>query len=376
MIATKRFNILFISSWFPNKLEPTNGNFVQRHAEAVALMHHVEVLHAIGNKNQKETYHFDEQNIHGIKTLIVYYKNSNNPLLNFYRRMKAYQMGFQKMTPPDLVHGNILHNNLFFAVYLKKLYKIPFVVTDHWTALQEDYRLQTPKMVLWAAKTIAKEAEYILPVSENLSKSLESLGIKTPKKTISNVVDTDVFQLKTKHQPFRFLHVSSLIPRKNPDKIITVAKQLHDLGYNFQLEIGGDGDYLSLQKQIDSLHAQNYIHTFGEISYTSVAEKMKNSDCFVLFSENENLPCVLLEALSAGNLVISTQVGGVQEIVKEKLGRLVARGNEDQLLQAMKEVMEHPDRFETPENRRETVVSHYSKKAIAEQFNEIYQKIK
>ena len=51
--------ILFISSWFPNKLEPTNGNFVQRHAEAVALKHDVEILHTIGDFNQKETFVFD-----------------------------------------------------------------------------------------------------------------------------------------------------------------------------------------------------------------------------------------------------------------------------------------------------------------------------
>ena len=57
----KRHKILFISSWFPNKLEPTNGNFVQRHAEAVSLLHDVEVLHAIGYFNEKEKFVFDDQ---------------------------------------------------------------------------------------------------------------------------------------------------------------------------------------------------------------------------------------------------------------------------------------------------------------------------
>ena len=126
-------NILFISSWFPNKIEPTNGNFVQRHAEALSLLHHVEILHAIGDSEQKETYVFDDKIINEIRTLIVYYRNTTNPILNFVRRMKAYQMGFFKMINPDLVHANVLQKSMLFAVYLKWKFKIPFVVTEHWS---------------------------------------------------------------------------------------------------------------------------------------------------------------------------------------------------------------------------------------------------
>ena len=56
-----RYKILFISSWFPSKIEPTNGNFVQRHAEAVSRLYDVEILHAIGDPNQEENYFFDEK---------------------------------------------------------------------------------------------------------------------------------------------------------------------------------------------------------------------------------------------------------------------------------------------------------------------------
>ena len=68
-----RYKILFISSWFPNKLEPTNGNFVQRHAEAVARLHDVEILHSIGDATQKQTYIFDDQISNGIRILIACY---------------------------------------------------------------------------------------------------------------------------------------------------------------------------------------------------------------------------------------------------------------------------------------------------------------
>lgn len=370
--------ILFISSWFPNKLETTNGNFVQRHAEAVALKHDVEILHAIGDFNQKEIFIFDDKIINGLRTLIVYYKNSKNPVQNFFRRMKAYKLGFSKMQKPDLVHANVLHNNMLFAVYLKKKLKIPFVVTEHWTALQEDNLSKTSAGIKRIAKYIAKQASYILPVSNNLKVSLESLGIETPMKVISNVVSTDIFNIKnkTENPTIKFLHVSSLIPRKRPDKIIETIYRLKQNGYDIKLEIGGDGDIKTLDNLILKLDAENYITTFGEISYSKVAEKMQNSDCFILFSDNETQGCVILESYACGKPVIATKVGGVPEFVKPGLGVLIEKANEEELYKTMKDFVEKKIILEQPEVLRNYVIENFSKKSIAEQFTKIYEEVK
>ncbi|PZU88720.1 MAG: hypothetical protein DI529_05040, partial [Chryseobacterium sp.] len=216
-----KYKVLFISSWFPNKLEPTNGNFVQRHAEAVATLHDVEILHTIGDFHQEKIFVFDDQIINGIRTLVIYYKNSKNPIQNFLRRMKAYKIGFSKMQKPDIVHANVLHNNMFFAVYLKKKFKIPFVVTEHWTALRKINHHNTSSAIKWIAKYVGNQASMILPVSNDLKESLDVLGIKTSKKVIPNVVDTKLFKPKNADsEEFNFIHISNLIPRKNSNKIL------------------------------------------------------------------------------------------------------------------------------------------------------------
>lgn len=369
-------NILFISSWYPNKLEPTNGNFVQRHAEAASLLNNVEVLHTIGDFNQKEKFIFEEEIINGIRTIIVYYKNSKNPIKNFFRRMKAYKLGFQKLQKPDLVHANVLHNNMLFAVYFKKKYKIPFVVTEHWTALQIDNLKKTPYKVKKIAHFIGNQASYILPVSDNLLKSLAQLSIKTPKKIITNVVDTEIFNLGNIDNSIpKFLHISSLIPRKKADRIIATAVKLHEQGFHFNLDIGGDGDYKILKKQIENLNAQDYIKTFGALTYDEVAEKMKTSDCFILFSENETQGCVILESYACGIPVISTAVGGVPEFVKDNFGILIEKNNEEELLQAMKYFLENKTKFYSKQELRKYCVDNFSKLKIAEQFSEIYNKV-
>ncbi|MDM1556529.1 MULTISPECIES: glycosyltransferase [Chryseobacterium] len=374
----KRKKILFISSWFPNKLEPTNGNFVQRHAEAVSLSCDVEILHAIGNFDQEELYVNDDKMINGIRTLIIYYKNSQNPLQNFLRRMRAYVKGFAKLNRPDLVHANVLHNNMLFAVYLKKKYKIPFVVTEHWTALQKQNLSMTSGSIKRIARYIAKHAGYILPVSYNLKDSLKQLGIITPMKVISNVVDTDVFTLSPKTEKsdhVKFLHVSSLIPRKRPKDIINAVYLLHQNGFQVSLEIGGDGDSASLVALVKSLSAEEYIQVFDAISYAEVAEKMQHSDYFILFSENETQGCVILESYACGKPVISTMVGGAAEFIIEGLGIGIEKDNTDQLYEVLEKICRQEYTFKSESEIRNFSVDGYSQSSISEQFSAVYDEV-
>ncbi len=376
MSIHKRHKILFISSWFPNKIEPTNGNFVQRHAEAVSLLHDVEVLHAIGDFNQKEKFVFDDEMINGIRTLIVYYKNSKNPLQNFLRRMKAYQLGFKKMQKPHLVHGNVLHNNMLFAVSLKRKYGIPFVISEHWSVFQEQNHHKISKSARFLVKKIAEKASFILPVTENLISGLQKLGINTPMKVVGNVVDTDLFLPNSKaSEKFTFLHISNLIALKNPEKIIKAAIDLHQINPHFELQIGGDGDLKPLQKMIHENNAEGYIKTFGMLSLEQVSDKMKAANCFVLFSDYENQPCVILESLASGIPIIATKVGGIPEIVDKKRGILVENNNEDALLEAMKRMLEKNVELDSSEDLRKYVIENFSKSVIAEKFSKIYNKV-
>lgn len=116
-------------------------------------------------------------------------------MINFLRRMEAYKKGFRKMKKPDLVHANILHNSMFFAVWLKKRFKIPFVVTEHWTALRKINREITPAKIKRTAKIIGNRANCIMPVSDDLKKGLENIGISTPMKVVPNVVNTELFHI-------------------------------------------------------------------------------------------------------------------------------------------------------------------------------------
>lgn len=369
-----RYKILFISSWFPSKIEPTNGNFVQRHAEAVSLLHDVEILHAIGDFNQTETYLFDDQMIHGNRTLVVYYKNSKNPVLNFYRRMISYKKGFSKLQKPDLVHANVLYNSMYFAVYLEKQYKIPFVVTEHWTALRRINANFTPLSIKFNAKIIGNYASKILPVSKDLEMGLRNLGIKSSIKVIPNVVNTALFSPKTINTPvYTFIHISNLIPRKNADKILKVALILLENGHRFKLQIGGDGDTSKLSNILKDSEFKDNIEILGTQKIQEIAERMKRADCFILFSDDENQPCVIAESFASGIKVISTNVGGIAEFFPLNAGVLLERVEESLLEHAMIQMM-------NSENLDKEFLARYahntfSTEVIAKEYSNIYFEI-
>ena len=99
--------------------------------------------------------------------------------------------------------------------------------------------------------------------------------------------------------------------------------------------VGGKGEQLVNLERFVGLD-QPSILCMGVVSYAQVADLMSNADCLVLFSSNENSPCVIGEALSCGIQVISSDVGGVSELMDPTCCQLVPAGDEHALLDAMR----------------------------------------
>jgi glycosyltransferase involved in cell wall biosynthesis len=69
---------------------------------------------------------------------------------------------------------------------------------------------------------------------------------------------------------------------------------------------------------------------------------MRESDFLLMFSNYENLPCVIAEAFASGMPVLATDVGGIREMIRhERLGRLVQAKDEEALLKETRWMMNH-----------------------------------
>ncbi len=379
----KKLNILFLASWYPNKLEPQNGNFIQRHAEAVAAKCNVASLYVISSHDARD-YEIEKSWNNGNFEVIVYYKKTDKmlPFLKYRRYMEAHKRGFEAILAIfgriDLTHLNVIYPAGIFALWLKKQHEIPFIITEHWTGFLDINPYKFNLFEKYYILKTAKAASVICPVSYNLQNALEKFGIEGPFEVIPNVVDTNLFQLKHKKRskPNKILHVSTLNDQhKNVVGILNVIIKLRQKRTDFHLTLAGNKYGDKHRNYAVSLGIPTGMLTIlDEIPLPEIAKIMQEQDVFVLFSNYENLPCVISEAHVSGMVVIATDVGGVSEMINQSNGFLIQAKDETALFEKLDSLLDNLTQYE-PKKISEAATKRYGYDSVADQFYLLYKKV-
>ena len=101
-------------------------------------------------------------------------------------------------------------------------------------------------------------------------------------------------------------------------------------------------------------------------------------DAFVISSAWEGLPVVLLEAGVAGLPVISTSVGDIPFILKNRRsGLLVSPGDSDALAEAMREIhdLSLSERDQIGKNLRATVIEQFDMRKVVDRWERTYEEL-
>ena len=165
--------------------------------------------------------------------------------------------------------------------------------------------------------------------------------------------------------------------------VITKTKGIYDLMDVFAehknefegkliLHVGGNKEVEKLQSMIAGHHLENVVKFEGWVSGDNKIELLNKCDVFVLPSYTEGVPISILEALSYGDFIIATNVGGIPEIVNTDNGILFTPADKDALYTALKNVL-----VTRPfENNREIIIdssNHFLPNVVGEQLEALYQ---
>lgn len=367
-------------------MEPFNGDFIQRHARAAALFNDIHVIH-VTYDFPNDIEHPDQQIVSNghLTEHILYFKKKKSlwaKLTNQLRWLALYKKAIRnyiiKNGKPDIVHVQVPIKAGVLGLWMKKNYKIPYIVTEHWgiynNIIEDNYASRSFPFKRYTKK-IFQQASRFISVSDYLAKSVSRLVIRKKYEVIPNTVDTDLFRYKEKEKSaFRFIHVSNMVPLKNAEGILRSFKNFIQQKGNAELVMIGDHDP-SIKHYAQSLGFPMGILKFlGEISYEHVAFEMQKADCLLLFSNIENSPCVIGEALCCGLPVITTNVGGIPELVDQSNAILIEPKDEDALTQAMHEMASKNSRDDR-KKIAENAISKFSYSVIGKQINAVYEEV-
>ena len=172
----------------------------------------------------------------------------------------------------------------------------------------------------------------------------------------------------------RFGTIGRLVPAKGHSILIEAFARVRQAAPQAELSIYGYGDLQeNLSAQIAKLGLEGRARLEGRTGNS--AETLQDLDVFVFSSVNEGLPLVILEAMAAGLPIVTTDVGGIPEVLSKESAWLCPPGEPDALARAMLQAANCTDLRERGEIARRLAANRYGLEQMAASYQDLYQRL-
>ncbi|MFA5125789.1 MAG: glycosyltransferase family 4 protein [archaeon] len=196
------------------------------------------------------------------------------------------------------------------------------------------YNVRLEKLDTIVFKPISKKvwsnAKSVIANSLGL-KELAQKTLDCDIKVIYNGIDTNEFKpaKKKKSSTIRLISTGRLIKRKGYGYLIKALSGLE----GFSLSLIGDGDEKENLKEL-AKEMKVKVNFKGTLIHKKIVKELQQADIFVLPSLNEGMSNSILEAMATGLPIITTDVGGSKELIKEN-GFIIQKANIKELKEAL-----------------------------------------
>lgn len=371
--------VLFITRGYPSESYRTLGIFEYDMAKALVQRGHEVVYVAVDMRSLRrkrkwgfESFIRDGIQIEGINFPLGRIYNPLKTVISQWLLIHRFKVLEKRYGSFDVIHAHFI-GSAYLGAKLKEKTGIPLVITEHSSKLNTGVSPYIQRKLAYAYE----KADQLTTVSRALSDVIEDhFGEKSI--VIPNIVDTDVFTLKTeerKMEGFRFASTGNLISGKGMNLTIEAFSEVVRKYPESELWIFGQGPQReSLMNQVQTLGLEDKIQLKGLVSREELNAAYDDCDFFVLASYSETFGVAYIEALAKGIPVIGTDCGGPNEFIHEKNGIITVKGDVQALYEAMIHLIEHKSLYSS-EVISEEIKDKYSPAMNAIALERIYNRV-
>jgi len=332
----------------------------------------------------------------GVKVYRVdnYMINPNNFIdwvmqMNFNMLAKANEI-IAKEGGFDVIHA---HDWLvaYAAKTLKNSYNIPIVTTIHATEAgrnsgiydeQQRYINDTEWMLTYESAEVVVNSNYMKNELQRL------FGLPYEKiNVVANGVNLSLFNGVERDYNFRrkyamdnekiILFMGRLVYEKGIQNLIAAMPKILERYTDSKLVICGKGGMLDeLKAQVETMGISDKVYFAGYISGKDVQKMYKSADISVFPSTYEPFGIVALEAMLSENPIVTSDIGGLNEIVEHKVNGMKAyTGNSNSIADSILELLYDKKLCaEITKRAKNKVRNEYNWSKIAQDTHFTYQK--
>jgi glycosyltransferase involved in cell wall biosynthesis len=273
---------------------------------------------------------------------------------------------------PDLTHVQDISMSVP-AFVTKKLFGIPYVVM---TQGSDIYHPDTFDRLI--RKTVLKNASGVIALTKDMKKRLQQV-VDRDITVIPNGVDITPFQemKRSSHQMQKSLiFVGRIEQVKGIEYLLQAMVTVIQKYPQVRLVILGTGeDEARIQALAAILPLEKSVEFVGSVPHEEVPRYMADSDIFVLPSLSEGFPLVIVEAMAAGLPILATNVGGLKEVVQDRMnGFLVDPQNAGALADKLLFMLQNPVILDEMSRNNIQAATGYGWDHIIVRIEEVYQK--
>jgi L-malate glycosyltransferase len=259
------------------------------------------------------------------------------------------------------------------ASWLGKCFGLPIIMWLHGGALPA-FMARFPK---WTRRVMAR-ADAIIAPSPYLARAVAPYGFEA--QVIPNIVDLSAYPYRhrEKIRP-RLFWMRSFHTIWNPLMAIRVLAHLRSIEPDASLVMAGQDKGLEAQARqlAEDLGLNGSVRFSGFLDGSGKAREGNASDIYINTNRIDNMPVAVVEACAMGLPVVTTDVGGIKDLLTDSdTGLLVPDNDDEAMVRAIKRLLYEPDLAGHLSAKGRELAERFSWEKVRPQWEQLFARLR